>query len=100
MRYAQIFRYVLTLDPEQYQQRWVDPYADAIAGVPGLERKTWMADFDTGTFASVYIWQDKASMDAFMASEAVTRVAAEPFLKDLEITALPVHEGASVITRG
>lgn len=100
MRHAQIFRYVLDLDAEQYQQRWVDPYAEAIAGVPGLERKTWMADFDTGTFASVYVWQDKASMDAFMASEAVAQVAAEPFLKDLVITALPVHEAASSITRG
>ncbi len=100
MRYAQIFRYVLTLNETEYQERWVKPYAEAIAQVPGLIRKTWMADFDTGTFASVYIWEDKASMDAFMASPAIAKVGSEPFLKDLEITAIPVHEGASVITRG
>lgn len=100
MRYAQIFRYVLTLDEAEYQERWVKPYADAIAQVPGLVRKTWMADFETGTFASVYVWEDKASMDAFMASPAIAKVAAEPFLKDLSITAIPVYEAASLITRG
>ena len=100
MRYAQIFRYVLTLNEEEYQERWVRPYADAIAQVPGLIRKTWMADFETGTFASVYVWQDRESMDAFMASPAIAKVAAEPFLKDLVITTMPVHEGASAITGG
>lgn len=100
MRYAQIFRYVLTLNEAEYNERWMKPYAEAIAEVPGLIRKTWMADFETGTFASVYIWEDKASMDAFMASPAIAKVAAEPFLKELTITAIPVHEEASTITRG
>lgn len=100
MRYAQIFRYVLTLNEAEYQERWMKPYAEAIAAVPGLISKTWMADFATKTFASFYIWEDKASMDAFMASPAITKVAAEPFLKDLTITAIPVHEQASSITRG
>jgi quinol monooxygenase YgiN len=100
MRYAQIFRYVLTLNEAEYEERWVRPYADAIAQLPGLIRKTWMADFETGTFASVYVWKDRASMDAFMASPAIAQVAAEPFLKDLVITAMPVHEGASAITSG
>jgi quinol monooxygenase YgiN len=100
MQYAQIFRYILSLNPVEYEERFVKPYADAIATVPGLIRKTWMADFDTATFASVYVWKDKASMDAFMASPAIAKVAAEPFIKDLVITAIPVHEGASRITRG
>ena len=39
-------------------------------------------------------------MDAFMASPAIAKVAAEPFLKDLSITAIPVHEGALITTRG
>jgi len=33
-------------------------------------------------------------------AEAIARVAAEPFLQDLMITAIPVHEAASTITRG
>ncbi|MGL5824460.1 MAG: YdhR family protein [Nocardioides sp.] len=100
MRYAQIFQYKLDLDPNGYNDRFVDPYAEAIASVPGLARKTWLADFESGVFASFYQWEDKESMDSFMASPAVQRVAAEPFLRDLTITAIPVHERASSITRG
>jgi hypothetical protein len=76
------------------------PWLGLEKGRAGLIRNTWMADFDTGTFANVYIWEDKASMEAFMASPAIAKVAAEPFLKDLSITAIPVHEGASLITHG
>ena len=100
MKYAQIFEYKLSLSPEDYNAKWKEPYAKDIANVPGLIRKTWMADFDAGVFASVYIWEDKASMDAFMTSPAIAKVAAEPFLSDLKITAIPVHEEASLITRG
>jgi Putative mono-oxygenase ydhR len=100
MRYAQIFRYSLTLNPADYNSRFVEPYADAISGVQGLIRKTWMADFQNGVFASFYVWRDKKSMDDFMSSPAVAKVASEPFLKDLVITAIPVYEAASEITRG
>lgn len=100
MKYAQIFRYKLALTAEEYKNKWLDPYAKDISEVPGLVRKTWMADFDAGVFASVYIWEDKASMDAFMKSSAIAKVAAEPFLSDLTITSIPVHEEASLITRG
>jgi len=100
MRYAQIFRYTLSLNAAEYQERWVQPYAEAIAAVPGMISKTWMADFENGVFASFYIWKDKASMDAFMASPAIAKVGSEPFLKDLSITAMPVFENASKITRG
>ena len=76
------------------------PYATAISAVPGLISKTWMADFDNGVFASFYVWNDKESMDSFMASPAIAQVAAEPFLTDLVITAIPIQEDASSITRG
>ena len=100
MKYAQIFQYKLTLSREQYDTHWVEPYAQEISNVPGLISKTWMADFDNGVFASFYIWNDKESMDSFMASPAIAQVAAEPFLKELVITAIPIQEEASSITRG
>jgi hypothetical protein len=100
MRYAQIFRYTLTFEPSHYGAKFVDPYAQGIADFPGLIRKTWMANFDTKEFASFYLWESKEAMDLFMASPAIAKLAAEPFLKDLVITALPVVESASAITRG
>ncbi len=100
MRYAQIFRYVLDMEATDYRTKFVDPYAEGISKASGLIRKTWMADFDAGEFASFYLWESKASMESFMASPAIATVAAEPFLKDLVITSIPVAEDASAITRG
>lgn len=100
MHFAQIFRYTLALTASEYRSKFVDPYAQAIADFPGLVRKTWMADFAKGEFASVYIWETKEAMDRFMASPAIKTVAKEPFLKDLVITSLPIMEDASRITRG
>ena len=100
MYYAQIFRYILTLTPEEYQPRFVVPYADAISRADGLISKTWMADFEKQEFASFYLWRDKDSMDRFMQSETVVKVANEPFLKELFVTALPVDMTASQITHG
>ena len=100
MQYAQIFRYKLTLDEKDYDQKFVDPYAEGIASFPGLISKTWMADFNKGEFASFYLWQSKEAMDKFMASPAIAKVAKEPFLKDLVITELPVVPRASKITKG
>ena len=100
MQYAQIFRYTVALSQAEYGKQFVDPYAQGIADFPGLVRKTWMANFDTNEFASFYIWDSKEAMDRFMASPAIAKVAKEPYLKDLVITAIPVVEAASKITRG
>jgi hypothetical protein len=100
MQYAQIFRYVVDLPESEYAARFVDPYAQGIADFKGLVRKTWMANFETREFASFYLWESKAAMDLFMASPAVAKVAREPYLQDLVITAIPVVAAASHITRG
>lgn len=99
MPYAQLFTYTLDIAEEEYEARW-GSYAKEIAEVPGMLSKTWIADFETGTFASFYVWESKAAVDAFMSSELVARFGAEPFLRDLSVRAAPVVEGASLITRG
>lgn len=99
MPYAQMFNYTVDLTEEDYEARWAS-YAEEVAGVAGLLAKTWMADFETATFASFYLWSSKEDADAFMASDLVARFGAEPFLRDLSITGLPVAERASQITRG
>ncbi len=99
MPYAQIFSYTLDLTEQEYATRWAS-YAKEVADVPGLLTKTWVADFATATFASFYVWDSKASADKFMSSPLVARFGAEPFLRNLSITAAPVVLDASRITRG
>jgi hypothetical protein len=98
--HAQIFTYVIDLPTEEaYYAQFADPFAAPVAAAKGLYSKVWMADFDQ-KFASFYVWEAKADMETFMASEIIQQVAKLPFLKDLTITDYPVVEDISRITRG
>src|SRR6266581_9279626 len=43
--------------------------APAFASVPGLLGKIWLADVAKNTYGGVYIWQDAAAMQAYLASD-------------------------------
>jgi len=101
MRYAQIFNYRIDLPSrEEYLKQFVYPYAESISKVKGLISKTWLADFESKTYASFYLWESKEDMDNFMNSPMVAALAKIPFFKDLKIVDYPVVEEASKITRG
>ncbi|MBT2560225.1 YdhR family protein [Pedobacter sp. ISL-68] len=98
--HAQIFTYVIDLpSQEAYVAQFTDPFAAPVAAAKGLYSKVWMADFDQ-KYASFYVWETKADMEAFMTSEIIEQVGQLPFLKNLTITDYPVVEDASRITRG
>jgi len=100
MKYGQIFTYTLELhSKDEYIKKFVDPFAQTIAGAEGLISKVWMADFDT-KFSSFYLWESKEDMDHFMSSPEIKMVAGLPFIKDLKIVEIPVVIEASIITRG
>lgn len=49
--------------------------ADAIlAGVPGLIASRFWGDFTTGRHCYQLVWRDQASLDAYLASEAMLSV--------------------------
>ncbi len=62
---AQLFTDTLVIPEEEYATRWA-PSADAVARAPGVGRETWIADVDPRTFASVDVWDTKASADRFI----------------------------------
>ena len=43
--------------------------APAIAQVPGLIGKTFVANRETNTYGGVHVWRDHASMEAYRSSE-------------------------------
>lgn len=55
-----------------------DEVAPAFASVPGLLGKIWIADAGTNTYGGVYIWQDAAAMQVYMASDLGRGVAGNP----------------------
>lgn len=101
MQHAQVFTYVVDLPSlTEYNTRFVDPYAETIAGADGLIFKVWMADWEKQAFSSFYLWESKAAMEDFMNSPVIADVASQPFLKELIIKDYPVVTEASRRTRG
>ena len=57
--------------------------APAFAGVPGLLGKIWLADPGKNTYGGVYIWQDAAAMQAYLASDLGKGVVGNPNFANL-----------------
>jgi hypothetical protein len=74
--------------------------APAFAAVPGLVRKVWLANSETGTYGGVYVWQDKQAMEDFATTELFNSVATHPNLDDISSVDFGVLEGPTGVTRG
>jgi hypothetical protein len=57
--------------------------APAFASVPGLLGKIWLADAGKNTYGGVYIWQDAAAMQAYLASDLGKGVMGTPNFANL-----------------
>jgi heme-degrading monooxygenase HmoA len=73
--------------------------APAFAEVPGLLAKVWLADRATGTYGGVYLFRDRAAMEAFRASELFAGVAASPHFVDMGAQDFAVLEGPTAVTQ-
>jgi hypothetical protein len=99
--HAQIITYKLNgISHAEYAARMVEPDSPILAKVPGLHSKVWLANAETNTFGGFCLWNTRADMESFMASELVAAVVARPFLSDIDVKDFEVPEAASRITRG
>ena len=98
--HAQIITYRLNGITEADYLAGSPPDAEAIAGVPGLVSKVWLADPATNTYGGFYLWQDRAAMEAFMASGMVAALMTRPHLAEITSRDFAVPEALSRTTRG
>ena len=77
-----------------------DELAVAYAAVPGLERKIWLANSETGTYGGVYIWRDKQAMDDYFESELLNTIATHPNLDGITSTDFDVMDAPTEVTNG
>lgn len=98
--HAQIINYRLNGIAEADYLAGSPPDAEAIAGVPGLVSKVWLADSATNTYGGFYLWRDRAAMEAFMASDTVAAIMARPHLAEITSRDFAVPEALSRTTRG
>lgn len=74
--------------------------APAIAQVPGLISKTFIANPETNTYGGVHVWRDRESMDAYRGSELWRTIEGQPAFVGLVSEDFEVLEEPSRVTRG
>jgi hypothetical protein len=77
-----------------------DELAPAFAAVPGLVRKVWLANSDTGIYGGVYVWRDRQAMEDFIKTELFESVENHPALTNVTSRDFGVLEGPTKVTRG
>jgi quinol monooxygenase YgiN len=74
--------------------------APAIAEVPGLIAKAFIADRERNTYGGVHIWRDREAMEAYRASGLWQTIEGQPAFVNLESRDFEVLEEPSAVTRG
>ncbi len=67
--------------------------------MPGLISRVWLADEGANTCGGVHSWVDRAAMEAYLRSDVLSAVAANPGFANSTSTDFEVLEGPSRITR-
>jgi hypothetical protein len=73
------------------------PYANPIAETPNLHWKIWIINEKKGEAGGVYLFEDDASVQAFLDGPIITEMKSDP---TLSINVFDVMEEHTSITRG
>lgn len=81
-------------------QAVVSPMAETFAAVPGLLWKLWyVKNEQTGEAGGIYLFEDQAALDKFVASDLAKQVMSAPVLGDFVAKQFDILERESLITR-
>ena len=85
------------LEREQYETV-CDEVAPALAAVPGLISKKWLANEETNTYGGVYLFNDHQSMLDYKESELFKSLGENPAFDNISVTDFELLAGPSKIT--
>ncbi len=77
-----------------------DELAPSYAAAPGLVRKVWLANSETGAYGGVYVWRDRQAMEEFARTDLFRSVATHPNLDNVRSIDFGVLPGPTAVTRG
>lgn len=83
----------------ELQQAWL-PAAQPIAGTPGLRWKVWLVEETKCECGGIYLFDDEASMQAFLAGPIVAATKDAPILSNASVKMFDIMEAHTAITRG
>ena len=76
-----------------------DGLAPALAEMPGLLAKVWLANEPSNTYGGIYTWADEAAMEAFFQTAFFKAFASNPSFVNIASTTFGTLEGPSYVTR-
>lgn len=88
-----------SVSSDEYEQA-VSPLADDFAAVEGLRWKIWMINDEKREAGGIYMFEDAASVQAFLEGPLAAQVTSHPVLSDFSVKQLDVMEDLTSITRG
>ena len=83
----------------EYKQA-VAPLADDVAAVAGLRWKIWTINEAESEAGGFYLFDDEASVNAYLESPIVEGIVKHPALSDFSVKQFDVLEELTAITRG
>jgi len=87
------------IDDAAYQAH-AEQAAPALAAVPGLRAKIWLANQQANTYGGIYAFDDVAAMRAYQGGKIFRGLQANPHLIDVTVKDFPVLAGPTEVTRG
>ena len=76
------------------------PFAQPIADTPGLRWKVWLMNEAESESGGIYLFDDTASLKAYVAGPIVAGIKSNPVLSQVSIKAFGVAEELTHVTRG
>jgi len=74
--------------------------APKFAAMPDLLSKVWLADPDTNTYGGVYLWRDRASLDAYLAGPVFGALGQLPGVHSIDTRAFAALDAPTRISLG
>jgi Putative mono-oxygenase ydhR len=74
--------------------------APAVAAVPGLLSKTWLANSETGRLGGFYVFASRAAFEHYVTSELFDTLMPADSVRDVTATEFSVAEVPTALTRG
>ena len=88
-----------SVSKEEYEQA-VSPLADKFANVPGLKWKIWILNTEKSEAGGIYLFENQASLDEFLAGPLAKTVTSHPALSDFSVKQFGIMKDITKVTRG
>ncbi len=91
--------YKFSIPAEELGQAYA-PLAQPLADTPGLRWKVWLLNAAEREGGGIYLFDDEASVESFLAGPIVGGLKSNPVISDIEMRLYGVAEELSLVTRG